>query len=129
MKKTEQGNFEYSLNLPIGTYKYKFNVDGALFDIEKINNISTSGVAPHFRDIIDNLSDEEFSNKDSLMSPTEINSKKLKYSRNNYINSQVQSAGEEGKSNLQTKMDESTTNSKTTRKQYLDSLAGATVNY
>ncbi len=28
--------------------------------IEKINNISTSGVAPHFRDIIDNLSDEEF---------------------------------------------------------------------
>ena len=29
-------------------------------NIEKINNISTSGVAPHFRDIIDNLSDEEF---------------------------------------------------------------------
>lgn len=29
-------------------------------EIEKINNISTSGVAPHFRDIIDNLSDEEF---------------------------------------------------------------------
>ncbi len=28
--------------------------------IEKVNNISTSGVAPHFRDIIDNLSDEEF---------------------------------------------------------------------
>ena len=28
--------------------------------IEKINNISTSGVAPHFRNIIDNLSDEEF---------------------------------------------------------------------
>ena len=28
--------------------------------IEKITNISTSGVAPHFRDIIDNLSDEEF---------------------------------------------------------------------
>ena len=29
-------------------------------DIEKITNISTSGVAPHFRNIIDNLSDEEF---------------------------------------------------------------------
>lgn len=28
--------------------------------IERINNISTSGVAPHFRNIIDNLSDEEF---------------------------------------------------------------------
>ena len=28
--------------------------------IEKINNISTSGVGPHFRNIIDNLSDEEF---------------------------------------------------------------------
>lgn len=28
--------------------------------IEKINNISTAGVAPHFRDIIDKLSDEEF---------------------------------------------------------------------
>lgn len=28
--------------------------------IEKINNISTSGVVPHFRNIIDNLSDEEF---------------------------------------------------------------------
>ena len=30
--------------------------------IEKITNISTSGVAPHFRDIIDNLSDEEVMN-------------------------------------------------------------------
>lgn len=29
-------------------------------NIEKITNISTSGVAPHFREIIDNLSDEEF---------------------------------------------------------------------
>lgn len=29
-------------------------------NIEKINNISTSGVAPHFRNIIDNLSEEEF---------------------------------------------------------------------
>ena len=28
--------------------------------IEKITNISTSGVAPYFIDIIDNLSDEEF---------------------------------------------------------------------
>ena len=28
--------------------------------IEKINNISTLGVGPHFRNIIDNLSDEEF---------------------------------------------------------------------
>lgn len=29
-------------------------------NINKINNISTSGVAPHFRDIIDKLTDEEF---------------------------------------------------------------------
>lgn len=29
-------------------------------DIKKINNISTSGVAPHFRNIVDNLSEEEF---------------------------------------------------------------------
>lgn len=29
-------------------------------NIEKIKNISTSGVAPHFREIIDNLSEEEF---------------------------------------------------------------------
>ncbi len=29
-------------------------------NIQKINNISTSGVAPHFRDIVDNLSEEEF---------------------------------------------------------------------
>lgn len=29
-------------------------------NITRITNISTSGVAPHFRDIIDNLSDEEF---------------------------------------------------------------------
>lgn len=29
-------------------------------NIQKINNISTSGVAPHFRDIVDNLSGEEF---------------------------------------------------------------------
>lgn len=47
--------------------------------------------------------------------------------RNNYINSQVNSAGNEGKTNLQTKMDESSTNSKSTRKEYLDSLSGATI--
>ena len=29
-------------------------------NIQKIYNISTSGVAPHFRDVVDNLSDEEF---------------------------------------------------------------------
>lgn len=29
-------------------------------NINKINNVSTSGVAPHFRDIIDKLTDEEF---------------------------------------------------------------------
>ena len=28
--------------------------------IVKINNISTAGIAPHFRDVIDNLTDEEF---------------------------------------------------------------------
>ena len=31
-----------------------------LNDIEKMNDVSTSGVAPHFRNIIDNLSEEEF---------------------------------------------------------------------
>ena len=43
--------------------------------------------------------------------------------RNNYINSQVQNAGDQAESNLQTKMEESITNSKTTRKEYLDSLS------
>lgn len=47
--------------------------------------------------------------------------------RNEYINSQVNAAGNEGKSNLQTKMDESATNSKSTRKEYLDSLSELSV--
>lgn len=43
--------------------------------------------------------------------------------RNDYINAQINAAGNEGKTNLQTKMDESVTNSKATRKEYLESLA------
>lgn len=45
--------------------------------------------------------------------------------RNNYINSAVEAAGEEGETNLQTQMEESITNSQENRKKYLDSLSGA----
>ena len=45
--------------------------------------------------------------------------------RNQHINSQLNKA-ENADSNLKTKMEESITNSKSTRKEYLDSLAGAT---
>ena len=44
--------------------------------------------------------------------------------RNNYINSAINSQGEQAQSNLETNMQESTTNSKNARKEYLDSLAG-----
>lgn len=46
--------------------------------------------------------------------------------RNNDINSAVQNSGTEGQTNIKTKMDESITNSKSTRKEYLDSLGGGT---
>mgnify|MGYP001862737498 FL=1 len=46
--------------------------------------------------------------------------------RTDVINKELENAGEEGETNLQTKIEESITNSKTTRKQYLDSLAGVT---
>ena len=42
--------------------------------------------------------------------------------RNEYINSEINAAGEQGESNLQTKVNESITNSKNSRKEYLDSL-------
>lgn len=45
--------------------------------------------------------------------------------RNNYINTEIQNAGDEGDTNLQTKMEESITNSQESRKKYLDSLSGA----
>ncbi len=45
--------------------------------------------------------------------------------RNNYINSSINSQGEQSQSNLETKMEESVTNSKNSRKQYLDSLSGS----
>ena len=45
--------------------------------------------------------------------------------RNNYINSAISNQGEQAKTNLETNMQESTTNSKNARKEYLDSLAGA----
>ena len=42
--------------------------------------------------------------------------------RTNVLNKAVNEVGEEGKSNLETKVEESITNTKTTRKTYLDSL-------
>ena len=44
--------------------------------------------------------------------------------RNNVINRELENAGEQGQTNVQTKVEESITNSKSTRKQYLDSLSG-----
>ena len=44
--------------------------------------------------------------------------------RNNYINSSINSQGEQAQSNLETKIEESITNSKNSRKEYLDSLSG-----
>ena len=44
--------------------------------------------------------------------------------RNDDINEAIREAGEEGLSNIQSKTQESITNTKTTRKQYLDSLTG-----
>ena len=46
--------------------------------------------------------------------------------RNNSINSVINSQGEQATSNLETKMEESITNSKNSRKEYLDSLSGVT---
>ncbi len=45
--------------------------------------------------------------------------------RNNYIDSVITDQGEQSNSNEQTKMQESITNSKNSRKDYLDSLTGA----
>lgn len=44
--------------------------------------------------------------------------------RNEYINSVINNQGEQAQSNLETNMQESITNSKNSRKEYLDSLAG-----
>ena len=45
--------------------------------------------------------------------------------RDGSINSAINSSGEEGEENLKTKVEESITNSKETRKQYLESLGGS----
>ena len=45
--------------------------------------------------------------------------------RNDYINAVINSQGEQAQSNLETNMQESITNSKNSRKEYLDSLSGA----
>ena len=45
--------------------------------------------------------------------------------RNNNINSAITSSGEEGQENLKAKMEESITNTKDSRKQYLDGTSGA----
>ncbi|MCI8383637.1 MAG: hypothetical protein HFJ33_02025 [Clostridia bacterium] len=44
--------------------------------------------------------------------------------RNNYINSEISNQGEQAQTNIETNMQESTTNSKNSRKEYLDSLSG-----
>lgn len=44
--------------------------------------------------------------------------------RNNYINGAISNQGDQAQSNLETNMQESITNSKNSRKEYLDSLAG-----
>lgn len=44
--------------------------------------------------------------------------------RNNYINGAINNQGDQAQSNLETKIEESVTNSKNSRKQYLDSLSG-----
>ena len=44
--------------------------------------------------------------------------------RNNVINPTINSNGEEGQENLKTKVEESITNSKENRKEYLQSLGG-----
>lgn len=44
--------------------------------------------------------------------------------RNNYINNAINDQGEQAKSNIETKIEESITNSKSSRKAYLDSLSG-----
>lgn len=44
--------------------------------------------------------------------------------RNNYINSVISSEGDQAQANLETNMQESVTNSKNSRKEYLDSLSG-----
>lgn len=44
--------------------------------------------------------------------------------RNNYINSAISNQGDQAQSNLESNMQESITNSKNSRKEYLDSLSG-----
>lgn len=48
--------------------------------------------------------------------------------RNDYINSSINSQGEQAQSNLETNMQESITNSQNSRKEYLKSLNGGTTN-
>ena len=48
--------------------------------------------------------------------------------RNGYINNAINNQGDQAQSNLETKIEESITNSKNSRKQYLDSLSGGTSN-
>ena len=45
--------------------------------------------------------------------------------RNEYINSVINNQGDQAKTNIETNMTESVTNSKNSRKEYLDSLSGA----
>ena len=44
--------------------------------------------------------------------------------RNDYINKEIENQGDQAQTNYQTNMSDSVTNSKNTRKEYLDSLSG-----
>ena len=52
------------------------------------------------------------------------NSTNAAQSRNDYINGVINSQGEQAQSNIETNMQESITNSRNSRKEYLDSLSG-----
>ncbi|MCI8637011.1 MAG: hypothetical protein HFJ36_04095 [Clostridia bacterium] len=56
---------------------------------------------------------------------TRYNNNNASELRNNHINNAISAQGDQAKTNLETKMQESTSNSKTDRKEYLDALSGA----
>lgn len=56
---------------------------------------------------------------------TRYNNTNASQLRNDYINSAINSQGDQAQSNVETNMQESITNSRNARKEYLDSLSGA----
>lgn len=55
---------------------------------------------------------------------TRYNNNNASELRNNHINNAISAQGDQAQTNLETRMQESTTNSKTDRKEYLDALSG-----